>query len=72
MDWFSYLAPFLTAAMAVIGTYVTMNGKIIKLETKIDVIERKQDKHNNFMERLAILEKDNEAQWHRIDDLKEK
>ena len=37
---------------------------------RIDQLEKKVDKHNDVIERVAILEKDDSVQWKRIDELK--
>lgn len=36
----------------------TLNQAIAVIETKLDVLEKKQDKHNNVIERTYALEKD--------------
>ena len=43
-------------------------------EVKEDIrrLEAKQDKHNNLIERVVILEEKDKAQWRWIDDFKEK
>lgn len=38
---------------------------------RIDQLEKKVDKHNDVIERVAILEKDDNVQWKRIDELKQ-
>lgn len=37
---------------------------------RIDQLEKKVDKHNDVVERMAINEKDDIAQWKRIDELR--
>lgn len=37
---------------------------------RIEQLEKKVEKHNNIIERVAILEKTDEAQWQRIDETK--
>lgn len=41
-------------------------------EVKLDIerLEKKQEKHNNLIERIVKLEMENEAQWRYIDELK--
>lgn len=36
----------------------TLNQAIAVIETKIDILEKKQDKHNNIIERTYVLERD--------------
>ena len=41
-------------------------------EVKMDIerLEKKQEQHNNLVERIVKLEMKNEAQWRYIDELK--
>lgn len=41
-------------------------------EVKMDIerLEKKQEQHNNLIERIVKLEMKNEAQWRYIDELK--
>lgn len=36
---------------------------------RIEQLEKKVDKHNSVVERVAILEKDNEAQWKKFEEI---
>ena len=46
--------------------------RISLLEKRFSDIEEKVDKHNNVVERIALLEHDEKTQWLRIDELKER
>lgn len=37
---------------------------------RIDILEKKVERHNNVVERFVILENDETSQWKRIDELK--
>jgi cell division protein FtsL len=37
---------------------------------RLDKLEAKQDKHNNLIERMAIVEQSTKSAHHRIDDMK--
>jgi len=42
-----------------------------KLTTfRIEALEKKVEKHNNLLERVAIIERDDQTQWKRIDELR--
>ena len=42
-----------------------------KLTTyRIEQLEKKVEKHNNVIERMAILEKSTETQWGRLDEIR--
>lgn len=38
---------------------------------RIDELEKKVEKHNSVIERVALMERDNSTQWKRIDELKQ-
>lgn len=42
-----------------------------KVTTKLDALEKKQDKHNSLIERMVKCEESTKSAHHRIDDLKE-
>lgn len=66
-------AEVLVAVLALIGTALGTGGGIIasaKLTTyRISQLEKKVDKHNNFCERLPIVEEQIKVINHRIDDI---
>lgn len=37
--------------------------------TKLNNLEKKQDKHNNLIERMAVVEQSTKSAHHRIDDM---
>lgn len=37
---------------------------------RIEQLEKKVEKHNNVIERVAILEQSNNTQWERIDEIR--
>lgn len=56
---------------------VIMSNRVLKVEldtvtNRLDKMEDKLDKHNNFMERIAVLEQKDAAQWRWIDEMKDK
>ena len=56
---------------------IIMSNRVLKVEldavtNRLDKMEDKLDKHNNFMERIAVLEQKDAAQWLWIDEMKEK
>ena len=63
------------ALVSLVGTLIGTFGGIItasKLTNyRIEQLERKVDKHNNFAERIPLIENDIKVANHRIDDLEE-
>ena len=73
--------PVLVALITAIPTLITavvsvaLNNRVVKNDiahVKDDIcrIEKKVDKHNNFMERIAVLERDDKTAFNRIDELR--
>lgn len=59
-----------------IGAFATMISTVVSVVMsnrntiyRIEQLEKKVDKYNDVIERIGVLEKDNAAQWKRIDDL---
>ena len=46
--------------------------KIGKFEEKLTVIEKKQDKHNNLIERMVRVEDSTKSAHHRLDNMEGK
>ena len=51
------------------GLYVAF--KLGKFEEKLDTLEKKQEKHNNLVERMVRVEDSTRSAHKRIDDLKD-
>ena len=45
--------------------------KIGKFEEKLETLEKKQDRHNNLIERMVKVESNVKAIWHNLDEKKE-
>lgn len=58
MDWTSIIVALVTAAGALLGTYLSNRKSAALLEYRIKQLEAKQDKHNGIIERTYKLEKD--------------
>ena len=58
----------ITAVVSVVLNNRVLNVKLDMLQKQFDKLEEKVDKHNNFMERIAILERDNKTAFNRIDE----
>lgn len=70
MNWTVFLkiievvAPLIVALVS-----IYLSNRLVAY--RIDQLEKKVEKHNQVVERVALLEQDNKAQWRRIDELKE-
>ena len=50
---------------------IKVDAALTEVRKDIQRLEEKQDKHNNLIERTAVLERDMKTAWKRIDDNKE-
>lgn len=65
------ISPLALAAVTVITANNVVNTKLENIQKQFDRLEAKVDKHNNFMERIAVLERDDKTAFNRIDELRE-
>ena len=75
---YNLIAEITVAILALAGTLISglmvsqkTAWRIEQLEKKMDIIERKVELHNKLVERVALLEHDEQTQWKRIDELRE-
>lgn len=62
----------MSAALAACGTYVAISNRLSVLETKMDCLSTKVEKHNSVIERTYRLETDAATAWKRHDELAER
>lgn len=62
---------FITGGLAIISNLVIAMTNNSKTIYRIEQLERKMEKHNQLLERVALLEHDEQTQWKRIDELRE-
>ena len=65
------LLGLICSLIAIITPIIKLNTKIAQLTVMVEELERKVDKHNNVVERMAILERDVKTSFNRIDELRE-
>lgn len=63
--WIQILVYLVTLAAGA-GAIVT---RLKYIEEKQDKLEKKQDKHNNLIERMVIVEQSTKSAHHRLDEL---
>lgn len=68
----TFVAPVATALLTAVGIYVAMSNRISILETKMDSLASKVEKHNSIVERTYKLESDVATAWKRHDELRER
>lgn len=62
----------MSAVLAACGTYVAISNRLSVLETKMDGLSTKVEKHNSVVERTYRLETDAATAWKRHDELAER
>ena len=64
------IVALITGSFAVVSNIIVavMNSKLTLY--RIEQLEKKVEKHNNLVERVALIEHDEQTQWKRIDELR--
>ena len=68
MDWSTIVVACLSLAGTLVGSYSGMRLMSYRLEQ----LEKKVDKHNNFAERIPVIEEQIKVTNHRLTDLEQK
>lgn len=58
---------------AIVSVYLNnrvINVKLDMMKEQFDKLEAKVDKHNQIVERVAILERDNKTAFNRLDEIR--
>lgn len=58
--------------LSLAGTFIGSWGGLRLMSYRIEQLEKKVDKHNNFAQRIPVLEEQMKVANHRIDDLERK
>lgn len=65
------IVAIITGGFAFLGSLIANSKTEAVLQEKIDQLEKKQDKHNQLIERMYKLESDVKTAWKRIDENRE-
>lgn len=68
MDWSTVIVAFFSLLGTMAGSY----GGMKLMSYRIEQLEKKVERHNQFAERVPILEEKMNVANHRIDDLEHK
>lgn len=63
------IVALVTSAATLIGVWVQNSKTTAVIETKLDLLTKEVNKHNNFAERIPVIEEQIKVTNHRIDDL---
>lgn len=64
------LSAVITAVVSAVSVYVSLNSRIAVIETKIDTLSKRVEKHNNMVERTYILERDVKTIFNQLKEIK--
>lgn len=59
----------ITSGVTLVGVYLQNSKTIAIIETKLEQLTREVNKHNNFAEKIPVIEEQIKVANHRIDDL---
>jgi len=65
----SIITALITGAVTLLGTWIQSSKTIAIIETKIEILKQSVDKHNNFAEKIPVIEEQIKVANHRIEDL---
>lgn len=60
----------ISAIVAAFGCYVAITNRLTRVETLIETLNKNVEKHNNMVERMAVVERDLQTAFTRIDENK--
>lgn len=66
------LVALITGGLAIISNIMVAFAQNSKTIYRIEQLEKKMDKHNQLLERVAVIERDEKTQWKQIDEIKAK
>ncbi len=66
------IVALITGGLAIVSNIIVAWLTNSKTIYRVEQLEKKVEKHNNFVERIIVLEQNDKAQWRYIDDFKEK
>lgn len=62
---------FITGGLAIVSNIIVAWANNSKTLYRIQLLESKVERHNQIVEKVALLEHDEGTQWKRIDELRE-
>ena len=63
------IVAIITSAFTLIGVWMQNSKTVAIIETKLNALTRSVEKHNNFAEKIPVIEEQIKVANHRIDDL---
>jgi len=70
MDWIGIITAIITPALTLVGVIIANQKSTAVTNYKIEELSKHVEKHNNFAERLPVVEEQIKTIFHQLDDLK--
>ena len=71
MNWTTILVAAMAMIGTIIGSWMGVRESNRMVNFRLDNLEKKVEKHNNVVERTAVLERDMKTAFHLINEMKE-
>ena len=66
------IVAIITSAVTLIGVWMQNSKTVAIIETKLNALTKSVEKHNNFAEKIPVIEEKISVANHRIDELEKK
>ena len=71
MDWATIIVGGLAFIGTLVGAYLSNNKTVALVTYRLQELEKKVQKHNNVVERMAVVEKNVETAFREINEVKD-
>jgi peptidoglycan hydrolase CwlO-like protein len=66
------IVAIITSSLTLLGVWMQNSKTVAIIETKLNALTKSVEKHNNFAEKIPVIEEQIKVANHRIDDLEKK
>lgn len=66
------IVAIITSSITLLGVWMQNSKTVAIIETKLNALTKSVEKHNNFAEKIPVIEEQIKVANHRIDDLERK
>ena len=66
------IVAIITSSLTLLGVWMQNSKTVAIIETKLNALTKSVEKHNNFAEKIPVIEEQIKVANHRIEDLEKK
>lgn len=66
------IVAIITSSLTLLGVWMQNSKTVAIIETRLNALTKSVEKHNNFAEKIPVIEEQIKVANHRIDDLEKK